>query len=492
MADFDFLVVGAGSAGCVLASRLASFARVGLIEAGGCRTTGLVRRPSDYIKLFGSESDWNWETVPQRNLAGRRLRFPRGRGIGGSTRINASIWLEPEETCLQQLAAATGGVLSSEQLSAAVQETRAIVAPERPRWLSQTAQRFLQAADQLKLKANAYLRMNAGGVRRTAFDAFCDRSKTENAGLTILSDTLIDRVILQDGRAVGLSCTSQKSQDESYQSTAGKFELHANKGVIMCGGAIASPTILQRSGIGCRERLRELGIECQVDLPGVGQALRDHLIFPIIFRTIASAAFPIAWSPRQLARWQCVGTGPIASNLAEAGLFYGNDDTKIQLLVTPTDYLRHPNLSQPSMTIGVTLSHPRSVGEVHIVSAQPGDSPHIDPGYLSDESDLENMFSGVELAGQLAETSSLGSWVGEQVVPGDRDCEKSIRRFSQTLYHPVGGCCLGTVLSGDFRVRGVEGLWVVDASTLPFMPAANPNALVIALAWAVGDGLRKC
>lgn len=499
MADFDFLVVGAGSAGCVLASRLARVASVAVIEAGGNTNGGMIRRPGDYVKMFQTADDWSLETTPQVELAGRRLRFPRGKGAGGSTRINASIWLRPLNDCITQLCAATNGSLTNEQLTAAIDNVEQIVKPEAPRWLSDSATHFCSAVQQLSKKtdlphtsdvsqtpkdrpqARPFLRMNQRAIRKTAADAFL-RAAAGNDEPTLIHDCLVDRLEFVSNRAVGVHLCNGKQ----------RRLVTAAKGVLLCAGSVGSPAILQRSGVGCRTRLGPLGIDCRVDLPAVGEEFRDHLIFPVILQTPAAPPFPSYWSPRQLARWRTSGRGIPATNLAEAGLMIGVGEQRIQLHVTPTDYLRHPNLPGVSaMTIGVTKSHPTSKGRIQIISKDPFAAPTIDPAYLSQPNDLRVLENAVQFVRQLAATPPLDHWASCEIVPGKMTTTRSIRRFAQTLYHPVGGCALGPVLTDEFRVKNTERLWVVDASVFPQMPAANPNPLVMGLAWAIADRISQ-
>lgn len=319
---------------------------------------------------------------------------------------------------------------------------------------------------------------------------------TPPANLTIRTDTTVRKIQIEGNRATGVSVGDESSQEIIF----------ATNSVVLAAGAIASPQLLMLSGVGPGDELRSHGITPIVDLPAVGHNLADHLAMPVIFSTPARAAFPSDWSMQQLARWNYLGRGPIGSNLAEAGGFFDLPDTAefsqlgenqrrrgIQLHVTPTHYLRYPQPdSQAAMTIAVTASQPSSRGRIRIRSGNPLDPPSIDPGYLNDPVDTKILVEGVAIARRIAGAAPLASLIGEEVLPGSRRStfeaiEKSIRRFSMTLYHPVGSCQMGTdiansVVDPNLHVHGLEGLSIADASIFPTIPRANPMALVMMVA----------
>lgn len=479
--EFDFVIVGAGSAGCVLASRLAARGTVLLVEAGGDTRHPHLVRPADYLKRFATADDWDFASERQPQLAGRVLRVPRGRGLGGSTRINASIWMEPTAACLTHLAAQGGRHWSADSMQRALAAVTERVAPELPRWLSPAADHFLKAAEEAGFAPLVHARMNARGRRVTAADAFLADAP---ATLVRKPNTRVRSLVFRDDRAVGIVA----------ESPEGLETFHGQQDVILCSGAAQTASLLMRSGIGPAEVLRAAGVECRVDSPGVGQGLQDHLIMPVVFDVPASSRFPSAWSPRDLARWQSIGRGPAASNLAECGLIVGEAEDRLQFHVTPTDYLRYPAATAPAaMTIGVTVSQPRSRGRIWIDSPEPQQPPRIDPAYLSESRDMELLQEGVAVARRIAASEPLRSWVGAEWMPGagkpaGEALARSVQRFSQTLYHLAGSCRMGTdeaaVVDPELRVRGVSGLRVLDASILDRVPVANPNPMVMAMAWA--------
>lgn len=486
--EYDYVVLGAGSAGCVVARRLAENATVLLIEAGAGGRHPHIDRPADYLRRFATADDWDFATTRQPHLSGRVVRLPRGRGPGGSTRINASIWMEPRLECLQSLEEVGGSTWSVTDLQQALATVTAQVRPEPPRWLSVASGHFLAAATQAGCAPMVHTRMNRRGRRWTAADAWLADGPPS---LTQTTSRTAARLVLRDSRAVGVVVDGDQGEEV----------FAARRDVILCCGAVQTPELLWRSGIGPRDQLQRLGIECVVDAPGVGEGLQDHLIMPVIFGLPNEAMFPAIWSPRQLARWQATGTGPVASNLAECGSFAGDAAAPVQIHVTPTDYLRHPAATAgAAMTIGVTLSRPHSRGRVWLDTADSHVPPRIDPAYLSDPRDAEAMVAAVQLARGIAHTEPLRSWLLSERTPGEeRTTEegllRAVRRLSQTLYHLAGSCRMGrgadAVVDSHLRVIGTEGLRIVDASILPGVPRANPNALLMAVAWHAAERILR-
>lgn len=485
MTDADYIVVGAGSAGCIVARRLADSGNrsVLLLEAGGDPERQSLRRPADYVKMFGGPSDWDYITEPSPGLAGRRLRWPRGRGPGGSTRINAMIWMPPTAADLQTLCQAGGPTWHPELLADDLHQVEQWVLPEAPRWISEASRRFLRAAEKITAGAHPYQRMNRRGERVTAADLLAapQRRQVRCHTATVAS------IVLQDDRAVGV---------RTLQPAGGEETLRAARGVVLCAGTIATPLLLMRSGIGPRSLLDGLGIPVRLAQPAVGSGLCDHLIVPVIWSTPSVCPFPPTFSVADLARWQHGGSGPVTSNLAEAGGLLtcgdGRQADQVQLHVTPTHYLRYPGPTAPAaMTIGVTDPRPQSRGRLALASQDPRRPPRIEPDYLSDPTDIDRLLMGVELARRIAHQSPLAGWLGEEQSPGQRRCNREdlqryVARFAQTLYHPVGTCALGrdahAVVDPQLAVRGARRLWIADGSVLPAIPSVNPNAAIMMLA----------
>jgi len=520
MSNYDFLVAGAGSAGCVVARVLAEAGyRVALIEAAD--TGPPSRRPAEYLRTFGTDQDWRLKTTPQKSLARRQLIQPRGRGPGGSTRINAMIWYPPRSCDIDMLDRHGGGNLDRQSLQSSLATVTSWVQPQLPRWLSEATGRFLRTSFPAIEAPHAFLRMGNRGGRVTAADLLLN-SKFQTCGAVDLIIAHVHRVVFDGQRAIGLEV--QNADDSTTTS------LSAAKSVILCGGTFASPAILMHSGIGPAGKLAEQQIDVRIDASDVGNHLCDHLIMPVIFSLRDRERFPTQPSMADLARWQIASTGPLASNLAEAGAIYPlpigathhlpempigathhlpERLDEFQVHVTPTHYLTHPSDSAvAAMTIGVNLCLPSSLGTVSLAPPDQLVPPtdcgirvrafSIDPGYLSDRRDVDAMIAAVRQARLIARDAALQSFVADELFPGvdrqtDEEIERAIARFSQTLYHPVGTCRLGTdassVVDPTGQVRGLDSLYVIDASVLPAIPSVNPNATVMMLAHRLASGL---
>lgn len=479
----DWIVVGGGSAGCVVASRLANAAdpqlgRIVLIEPPSTFAPPVDReRPANWLKLLGSSEDWNLGTSENAALAKRVLRWPRGRGLGGSSRINAMIWFPPTSSDLQNLIDASGNAWSLSELQQELENLTELVRPEQPAWQSESADRFLEAVSSSHHgTAWPYLRLNRSGRRWNPAGLLTpgltnDRIEIQRA--------TVNRLVHQGDRVIGVEIWNEY----------GTNQVLANKGVILCAGAIATPGILMRSGIGNREQLQQHNIDVRIESDQVGQGLQDHLIMPVVFQ-VKSKPFPSQPSVRDIARWQTMGTGPLTSNLAECGGLFLDDS--VQLHVTPTHYLSYPTPTDHAfMTIGVNASQPLSAGILELQSKDPRVPLLIHPNYLGHGSDRETTIRGIRLARQLVTETSLSKWIVSEKLPGkkrhsDEDLGRAISRYTQTLYHPAGtlqfGASQSCVVSPGFAIRGLQQAWIVDASVLPGLTYGNPNATIMLLA----------
>jgi choline dehydrogenase len=485
----DFVVIGAGSAGCVVTRVLAERGfSVTLIEAG--EAIRVTDSPANYLRAFGTAEDWAYQTVPQPHLASRRIGWPRGRGPGGSTRINATIWYPPTQKDLQDVADAGGPTWNVDALQRSLTEITHWVAPEPPRWVSEATRRFVEAANSIELPAKAFDRMTQQGRRRTAFNVLGESEQYRSVNFR---HGHVLRIDFENDTARGVSLIdSQTGHTET---------IRAERAIILCAGTVGSAEILVRSGIGRTDMLLNAGIDVISESSEVGENLCDHLIMPIIFALPDHHRFAPMPSVHDLARFQIAGTGPLASNLAESGLLHETATTGFQLHVTPTHYLLHPESRAPAaMTIGVNLSKPRSRGKLLWTRHDDQNELElqIDPAYLSDATDVRRFLEAIEFARSIARQSPLSTFATEELLPGakrggDEAMVRAIARFAQTLYHPTSTCRMGqdenSVVDEKLAVRGVKSLHVVDASILPTIPSVNPNAMVMTVALHAGKQL---
>ncbi len=480
--ECDVIVVGAGSAGCVIAHKIAqSGLRVTLLEPGeaGSKTQSIAR-PADWIRLLGSTDDWGYKTEPCRQLARRQIDWPRGKGVGGSSRINAMIWFPPTSRDFEMLEQATGERVPVTDWMTTYRQVESLAKPEAPRWVSEASRRFVRAAQGNGNDFGPYQRLNRNGIRWSPASLLDGESRVSIAG------GAVDRVVFHAERASGVMMDDGR-------------EIKAGKGVVLCAGSIATPMILMRSGIGPADVLAQHTIPTTYDSPRVGANLQDHLVMPIIFSLETCHRFPTTHPMQDLARWHFAGTGPLTSNLAECGGVLGEGQKACQIHVTPTHYLLHPSDHAPAaMTVAVSVCHPESRGSLRFVSSKVDAAPLIEPNYLEHPSDLSTLVDAIETCRSLVKRNPLARWVGKELLPGIKRSSpeaiaKAVARYALTLYHPTSTCAMGTdsecVVDPNFAVRGVERLFVADASVLPSVTTGNPNATVMTVAHRAADSL---
>ncbi len=490
------VILGGGVCGCLLAHELLAKTDrpVWIIEAGGRQDENVLdrSRPARWLSLLGSTDDDAHTTMPNAALAGRAIRWPRGRGLGGSGRINAMIWVPPDAEDWRGLARAG---LEPECMSTAWQRANELMAVESPRYLSPTAQKFLSAVEghpELGV-FSAFQRINRRGQRWTTqqllIDALGVRPNLASrlhciratAQYVKIRGDRIGAVVLEDGTGVR------------------EIALEGKARVISCLGALATPRMLTLSGIGDPEVLSRIGVTPRVKLSSVGKNLHDHLIMPVVYDREPPSFLPGPPTKEQIDQWNQNGTGPLASNVAECGGF--NPGSQFQLHVTPTDYLRYPDVKAAcAMTLGVHLTRPRSRGWMEPVRDAGEVRLSIHSDYMNEPADGAGLLRGVrwvrDIAGELRKAGVMGA----ERVPGSRRSEDAgllaaIARYSQTLYHPGGTCAIGrdgdqhSVVTSDFEVRGVLGLSIVDASLLPEPTTGNPTALLAMLTCYAGERL---
>jgi len=484
----DYVVVGAGSAGCVLAARLTEDPSVDvlLLEAGGADTAREVHIPAAFSQLFRSDVDWNYDTEPEPELAGRAIYWPRGKVLGGSSSLNAMMAIPGSHRDYDLWP------WSWSDVAPVYERVREQLQVEELRDPNPLTLAFVQAAQQMGIPPSPALAptdlegvrvtpvTQRRGRRNSAADAYL-RPALERANLTVRTNAQATRVVVEHGRAVGVEVDG---------------DVVRAREVVLCGGTVNSPQLLLLSGIGPRHELERHGIRVVNELAGVGSHLEDHLAAGALFESRKPVSLYAADKPLQLLRYFLRHTGMLTSNVAEAAAFVRTRPDlpapDLELLFAPVLF-EDGGLTPPrghGFTIGAILLQPRSSGVVRLRSADPFSAPVIEPRYLSHPEDLETLVHGVELARRLATMPAFAEYVGDELEPGDLSIEQSIRERAQTLYHPVGTCRIGDVVDEELRVFGLEGLRVVDASVIPRIPRGHTHLPTLMIAERAASFLR--
>jgi len=524
MSSWDYVIVGAGSAGCVLAARLSedSSVRVLLLEAGDRDTAKEVAVPAAFSKLFLGRHDWGYRTEPDPATAGRAMYWPRGKVLGGSSSINAMLYIRGNRLDYDgwRDAGCDGWgwddvlpcFLRSEDNSrgrSAFHSVRGPMHVDEQRSPSPLSHDYLAAAEQTGLRRNAdfngpeqdgvglYQVTQRGGRRESTATAFL-RPALGRPNLEVRTLAQATRVVVEDGRAVGVEA-----------SVAGRREVfRADREVLLCGGAIGTPQLLLLSGIGPADELRALGVDVVVDAPKVGRNLQDHLSVGVTFTANAPVSyFGADKRIGSVASWLLRRRGPFSSPIAEAGGFVRTDPAlpapDLQLLFGPAMFVEHGQVDPPGhgFSLGSYLLQPRSTGRVALRSADPLAPALIEPGYLHDAQDLRVLVLGLRQLLDIAAQPPLARHVAARYLPDaaalmddDAAAATYVRERSETMYHPTSTAAMGPadddVCDPALRVRGVAGLRVVDASAFPTVPRGNTNAPTIMLAERAVDLLR--
>jgi choline dehydrogenase len=510
---YDYVIVGAGSAGCVLAARLTEDPDVSvlLLEAGPPDVNQNIHVPLGYLKLGTSEVDWGYFTAPEPNCGRRRIHLPRGRVLGGSSSVNAMVYIRGNRRDYDEWGQPGWAwddlfpyFLKAEDNERGASEYHAVGGP-----LPVSDQRsgipisptFVEAGVEAGLARNddfngaeqdgvgMYQVTQRGGMRGSAAVAYLHPAM-ERPNLTVQPYMHVHRVLFEGARAVGVEA-SQLGQVQ---------ELRAQREVILCGGAFNSPQLLMLSGIGPADHLTLREIEVLLDQPAVGDNLSDHACVFAVWTTPEPDSLLRALEPAALEEYTATQTGPFASNLAEAGGFArvgsGAPAPDVQFHLAPV-HIVDEGLGDPQahgVWVSTCLLTPESRGSVRLASNDPTSKPIVRDEFYTAPEDLPRVLDGTRLMLDICRQPAIARYCADPfTLPAD-DSEAALRehvaRTTFPIYHPVGTCAIGSVVDAELRVQGVEALRVVDASVMPVVPRGNTNAPTIAIAERAADLIK--
>ena len=522
---YDYVIVGAGSAGCVLANRLSEDPnqRVLLLEAGGRDWHPFIHMPAGIAQLVGKKGvNWDYYTEPEPQLGGRRLWWPRGKVLGGSSSINAMCYIRGDARDYDEWAQRIGDprwawnavlphFLRSEgntRGASALHGANGLLGVSDLRHHNPLSQVAIDAARAAGIPTTddfngpaqegfGYYQVTQRNGARCSTAAGYLRAARGRPNLTVRTRAVTQRVLISGSQATGVDYRHH-----------GRLKRAEARQVILCGGAINSPQLLMLSGIGPADHLRSHGLRVALDLPGVGANLQDHLDICTLQRCTQPITYDktndVAIALEFLLRRQGIGT----SNVAEVGGFVrtrhaedGRCDMQFHFVPAQLDDHGRQRLPGFGYTLHACALRPKSRGRIALRSADPGEKPAIHANYLSDAEgyDLKMLIEGVRLSRGIFAQDAFGPYRGEEILPGvgvreDRDIEAFVRRKAETIYHPVGTCRMGSdagaVVDAELRVRGIAGLRVVDASVMPCLPGGNTNAPTVMIAEKAADFIR--
>ena len=523
--EYDYIIVGAGTAGCVLANRLTECGKytVLLLEAGGSDRSIWIQMPIGYGRtFFDKRINWMYDTEPVEALGGRRSYWPRGKVIGGSGSINAMVYVRGQPSDFEDWKALGNEGWGWDDVLPFFKKSEDFDwhsahhgrgGPQHVTDISPVAhpvcRSFLETAQALGYPASrdfnggkpegvGYYQINTrGGWRASTANAFLHPAR-KRKNLTLRTHAHASHVLFDGRRARGVA----------YIRKGANFEAKARREVILAGGAINSPQLLMLSGIGDAAHLHSVGIQPLIDARAVGRNLQDHIAVSYFYKvrtaTLNDVLHPFLGKLRAGLRYMADRAGPLSLSVNQSGGFVRSDASKthpnLQLYFSPVSYTKTPlserKLLNPDPFSAFLLSHnpcrPTSRGHIELASADPLDYPIIHPNYLATRTDIDDVLAGNRLLRQLASTKPLSDIITEELIPGnniegDEALLADFRARADTVYHPTSTCMMGldpatSVVDARLRVHGVTGLRVIDASVFPTITSGNTNAPTVMVA----------
>jgi choline dehydrogenase-like flavoprotein len=514
---FDYVIVGAGSAGCVLANRLSEDpdVRVLLLEAGPPDTNQNIHVPLGYLKLGATEVDWDYHSAPEPHCFGRRITLPRGKVLGGSSSINAMVYIRGNPLDYDgwgvpgwSWADLLPYFLKAEDNERGASRWHGVGGPlpvSDERSGNAISHAFADAGEQAGLARNEdfngerqdglgmYQVTQRGGMRASAAVAYLHPAMAR-ANLTVMPYMRVQQVLFDGTRAVGVRASRLgETQD-----------LMAEREVILCGGSYNSPQLLMLSGVGPAEHLAMREVEVLLDRPAVGENLSDHAATQLVWTTPEPESLLLALEPAALERYEATQTGPFASNLAEAGGFARLDADApapdVQFHLAPV-HIVEEGFGDPQahgVWVSPCLLTPHSRGSVRLASNDPTAKPIVRNAFYAAGDDMQRMIAALRLTLDICSQPAMRPYCAEPftlpAADSDEALQAHVARTTFAIYHPVGTCRIGTdadaVVDEQLRVNGLEALRVVDASVMPVVPRGNTNAPTIAIAERAADLIR--